>query len=92
MPSNKKYISEELELEHKNVVNEAINQIIESTYSRETRGRKPTGKNEDTKAYHKITISMTQLEKDQIHEAAKQADMSVSQLIRDILKEKNVLK
>lgn len=91
MSLDKRFLSKELAEDLKDEAKEAIDQIIKNTYGLETRGRKPTGKNENTKAYHKITISMTQLEKDQIYETAKQADVSVSQLIRDILKEKNVL-
>jgi len=92
MPSDKKYISEDLEYEYQKEADEAINQIIDSAYSRETRGRKKTGPRKDKGAYHKITISMTLQEKEQIEIFAQNNDVSVSKMIREILRDAGVLK
>lgn len=64
---------------------ELIDSIVKTDVQPETRGRKPTGRNEETKAYQRITISLTADQKRQIEERASEAGVSVSKYIKDTL-------
>lgn len=66
-----------------------IDSIVKTDVQPETRGRKPTGRNEETKAYQRITISLTADQKRQIEERASEAGVSVSKYIKDVLFGKN---
>ena len=52
---------------------------------RVTKGR------DTTKNYHKITISVNQADKEAIQQYAQKNDLTVSALIKVILKEKNII-
>lgn len=72
-----------------------IDQAIKKTLSyagiQEKAGR-PLGKDIDHKTYHRITISLTQKDKDKIIAfASKNYKGNVSECIKDILKKKKVL-
>lgn len=64
---------------------ELIDSIVKTDVQPETRGRKPTGRNEETKAYQRITISLTAAQKKEIEERASDAGKSVSKYIKNVI-------
>ncbi len=72
-----------------------IDQVIKKTLSHagiQDKAGRPLGKDMDHKTYHRITISLTQKEKDKIIAfAGKNYKGNVSECIKDTLKKKKVL-
>lgn len=67
------------------------NKIIDKLLGNLESTKRDTKRNEDTKAYKKVTISVTQKEKEQMMQYAKDNDISVSKLIKNLLKTNNII-
>ena len=72
--------------------NHSINHIVKQFLTPETRGRKATGHDEERKAYHRITISMTKKQVEDVKAYADDKGLSVSTLIKELLIDKDVIK
>lgn len=67
------------------------NKIIDTLLGKLESPKRDTKRNEDTKAYKKLTISITQKEKYKIMDFAKENNISVSKLIKDLLRDNNII-
>jgi hypothetical protein len=67
------------------IFTDVISSINLNTNKRDTKGR------DKSKNYHKITISVDQYTKLKVNEYAKNNDISVSKLIKDLLQEKGII-
>lgn len=65
--------------------NHSINHIVKQVLAPETRGRKATGHDEERKSYHRVTISMTKKQVEDVKAYAKDKELSVSTLIKKLL-------
>ena len=72
-------------------MNEMYNMGIEELLSNmNSVKRKTKGQNRSTKSYHKITISVTKQEKEDISKMAEKRGISVSRLIKDLFREEGM--
>jgi len=73
-----------LDTDNKDIINVLMNDLQKN--KRKTQGR------DKSKNYHKITISINQQDKDDVMVYAEKHNISVSKLIKDLLREKGILK
>lgn len=73
-----------LDVDNKDIINTLMGDLQKN--KRKTQGR------DQSKNYHKVTISINQQDKDDLMDYAQEHNIGVSKLIKDLLREKGILK
>lgn len=80
-----------IEGELKRTLNVTV-QALENTINTPKRGRKPSKRNIDTKAYNRLSVSVNNKEKEKIQAYAdREFEGNISLLIRTLLKNKKII-
>jgi len=70
---------------------ENANNIIDTLFEKLNQPKRATNGRDLSKNYHKITISVSLIDKKAIQNHAKENNITVSQLIKNLLKENNII-